>query len=86
VTRYPKASAILPPRLLQLLPTGAVAGWRLHPLENAALSRRTPIAVTRRIAELTAAFLCAHLGIEGELRHADYIGHWLIRLKRYGGG
>jgi hypothetical protein len=27
-----------------LLPAGAVAGWDLHPLENAALSRRTPAA------------------------------------------
>ena len=46
VTRYPKASAIsLPPQLLRLLPVGAVAGWGFHPLKNAALSRRTPIAV-----------------------------------------
>ena len=29
--------------LLRLLPAGAVAGWGLHPLESAALSRRTPI-------------------------------------------
>ena len=43
VTRYPKASAIsLPPWLLRLLPAGAVAGWGLHPLESAALPRRTP--------------------------------------------
>jgi hypothetical protein len=28
-----------------LLPAGAVAGWGLHPLESAALSRRTPMAV-----------------------------------------
>src|SRR5258708_9331968 len=43
VTRIPKASASsLPPWLLRLLPAGAVAGWDLHPLENAALSRRTP--------------------------------------------
>src|SRR6202795_2496949 len=27
---------------LRLLPAGAVAGWGLHPLESAALSRRTP--------------------------------------------
>jgi hypothetical protein len=27
-----------------LLPAGAVAGWGLHPLESAALSRRTPIS------------------------------------------
>ena len=45
VTRYPKASDISsPPCLLRLLPAGAVAGWGLHPLESAALSRRTPIA------------------------------------------
>jgi hypothetical protein len=44
VTRYPKASDISsPPCLLRLLPAGAVAGWGLHPLESAALSRRTPI-------------------------------------------
>src|SRR6202521_89426 len=43
VTRFPKASAnSLPPWLLRLLPAGAVAGWDLHPLESAALSRRTP--------------------------------------------
>ena len=30
--------------LLRLLPAGAVAGWDLHPLESAALSRRTPEA------------------------------------------
>src|SRR5438445_3455849 len=45
VTRYPKASdTSSPPCLLRLLPAGAVAGWGLHPLESAALSRRTPEA------------------------------------------
>jgi hypothetical protein len=40
--RYPGASDISsPPCLPRLLPAGAVAGWALHPLENAALSRRT---------------------------------------------
>src|SRR3974390_38734 len=44
VTRIPKASASsLPPWLLRLLPAGAFAGWGFHPLESAALSRRTPI-------------------------------------------
>jgi hypothetical protein len=48
VTRYPKASASsLPPWLLRLLPAGAFAGWALHPLESAALSRRTPFAEVR---------------------------------------
>src|SRR4051812_42380578 len=40
--RYPKASdTSSPPCLLRSLPAGAVAGWGLHPLESAALSRRT---------------------------------------------
>ena len=38
-------------------------------------------AVEELIAELTAAFLCAHLGITGELRHADYIASWIDLLK-----
>ena len=40
---YPGASDISsPPCLLRLLPAGAiVAGWASHPLESAALSRRT---------------------------------------------
>ncbi|CAJ0874141.1 hypothetical protein AMST5_02573 [freshwater sediment metagenome] len=28
-----------------------------------------------------AAFLCAHLGVEGQLRHAEYIASWLSLLK-----
>jgi hypothetical protein len=31
-----------------LLPAGAFAGWDLHPLESAAFSRRTQIAVIAR--------------------------------------
>ena len=38
-------------------------------------------AAEELIAELTAAFLCAHLGIVGELRHAGYIDHWIQLLK-----
>src|SRR5271155_5625529 len=49
--RYPGASDISsPPCLLRLLPAGAVAGWASHPLESAALSRRTWTAVLRWIA------------------------------------
>ena len=29
------------------------------------------------VAEMTAAFLCASLGIVPTVRHADYIGSWL---------
>ena len=38
-------------------------------------------AAEELIAELSAAFLCAHLGIVGELRHAEYIGNWITLLK-----
>jgi antirestriction protein ArdC len=29
------------------------------------------------VAEMTAAFLCAHLDIKGELRHVSYISNWI---------
>jgi len=38
-------------------------------------------AAEELVAELGAAFLCAHLGVHGELRHAGYIGSWLKLLK-----
>ena len=38
-------------------------------------------AAEELIAELTAAFLCAHLDIQGELRHAGYIDDWISLLK-----
>lgn len=34
------------------------------------------------VAEMGAAFLCAEIGIEGELHHDGYIEHWLKVLKR----
>jgi antirestriction protein ArdC len=33
------------------------------------------------VAELGAAFLCAHLGIKGALRHSEYIANWVELLK-----
>ena len=38
-------------------------------------------AAEELIAELTSAFLCAHFGINGELRHASYIDNWIALLK-----
>jgi antirestriction protein ArdC len=32
------------------------------------------------VAELGAAFLCAKLGIKGQLQHSEYIGHWIKAL------
>ncbi len=38
-------------------------------------------AAEELIAELTAAYRCAAMGIDGDLRHAGYIDHWLKLLK-----
>ncbi|RNJ51368.1 ArdC family protein [Methylocystis hirsuta] len=39
-------------------------------------------AAEELVAELGAAFLCAHLGVQGQLRHAGYIDSWLSLLKK----
>ncbi len=33
------------------------------------------------VAEMSAAFLCAEHRIDGDLRHPEYIGHWIRKLK-----
>ncbi len=33
------------------------------------------------VAEMGAAFLCAAVGIEGQLQHPEYIGAWLDVLR-----
>lgn len=38
-------------------------------------------AAEELVAELTSAFLCAHLGIAGELRHSGYVANWIELLK-----
>jgi antirestriction protein ArdC len=38
-------------------------------------------AMEELVAEMGAAFLCASCHLEGHLRHANYIGHWLRVLK-----
>jgi antirestriction protein ArdC len=38
-------------------------------------------AAEELVAEPSAAFLCGHLNIPGELRHADYIATWIALLK-----
>ena len=71
VTCFPEASAISsPPWLLRLLPAGAVAGWDLHPLESAALSRRTPGAVAAGQSGLIPANLItlAHFLVSSAMR------------------
>ena len=39
-------------------------------------------AAEELVAELTSAFLCARLRVEGELRHASYIDSWIALLKK----
>ncbi|HVT25491.1 MAG TPA: zincin-like metallopeptidase domain-containing protein [Rhizomicrobium sp.] len=59
--------------------------WTAHPtrLARDLQNRFGSEAYAREelIAELTSAFLCAHLGIVPQVRHADYLGHWLQILK-----
>jgi antirestriction protein ArdC len=38
-------------------------------------------AMEELIAELSAAFLCAELGVKGKLQHENYIAHWLKVLR-----
>src|SRR3546814_7049136 len=38
-------------------------------------------AAEELVAEFTSSFLCAELGVEGELRHAGYIDHWIALLR-----
>jgi antirestriction protein ArdC len=46
-----------------------------------AVSSQKKYAFEELVAELTSAFLCAHLGLQAELRHAGYIEHYLEVLK-----
>jgi antirestriction protein ArdC len=68
---------------------GASRTWPLDhakaPLRSASRRslRHARYAAEELVAELNAAFLCAHLGIKGELRHADYIASWIELLKEY---
>jgi antirestriction protein ArdC len=38
-------------------------------------------AMEELVAEIGAAFLCARLGVEGELQHPKYLAHWLKVLR-----
>jgi antirestriction protein ArdC len=59
--------------------------WTAHPSRlNRDLQHRFGSSAYAReelIAELCSAFLCAHLNIVPQIRHADYLGHWLAILK-----
>jgi antirestriction protein ArdC len=59
--------------------------WSGHPKRlNRSLGRRfgeAAYAMEELIAEMGSAFLCAGCYLEGQLRHANYIGNWLQVLK-----
>lgn len=59
--------------------------WTAHPARlNRDLKHRFGSSAYAReelIAELTSAFLCSHLSIVPQVRHAGYLGHWLQILK-----
>jgi antirestriction protein ArdC len=59
--------------------------WTAHPSRlNRDLQHRFGSSAYAReelIAELTSAFLCAHLNIVPQIRHAGYLDHWLQILK-----
>jgi antirestriction protein ArdC len=38
-------------------------------------------AMEELVAEMGAAYLCAHCRLDGELRHAAYLAHWLNVLR-----
>lgn len=60
--------------------------WTGHPSRLArALGRRHGMdayAAEELVAEMGAAFLCAHCGLPGRMEHASYIDSWLDALKR----
>lgn len=82
----------LPPRDTFLTPADyyctalhELGHWTAHPKRlNRDLQHRFGSSAYAReelIAELTSAFLCAHLNIVPQIRHADYLAHWLQILK-----
>ncbi len=60
--------------------------WTGHPRRlDRQLGKRHGIdayAFEELVAEMGAAFLCAHCGLPGRLEHASYIDSWLDALKR----
>jgi len=62
-----------------------LAHWTGHPRRlDRPLGRRHGIdayAYEELVAEMGAAFLCAHCGIPGHLEHASYIEQWLAALR-----
>jgi len=54
-----------------LLPAGAVAGWDFHPLESAALSRRTPETDLATSSTRIADVIAAKLVVDRQIEHRE---------------
>lgn len=52
-----------------------------HRLKRELSMEKASYAEEELVAELSAAFVCLEYGIETQLRHAEYIGHWIKVLK-----
>jgi antirestriction protein ArdC len=90
---YPGADVIVLPPLAAFVPEAAYFATALHELGHwtghcSRLDRDLygrfgdfRYAAEELIAELCSAFLCAHLGVAGDLRHAGYIEHWIALLR-----
>lgn len=89
----PSSDAIVMPPLAAFTSAAHYHATLLHESVHATghksrLDRLTPArfgsenyAYEELVAELGAAMLCCKLGVDGDLRHADYIGSWLKALR-----
>jgi antirestriction protein ArdC len=89
----PSSDAIVMPPMAAFTSAANYHATLLHESVHATghksrLDRLTPArfgsenyAYEELVAELGAAMLCCKLGIDGDLRHADYIGSWLKALR-----
>ena len=83
--RLPPRGSFLTPADFYCTALHELGHWTAHPTRLARdLTGRfgsTAYAREELIAELTSAFLCAHIGIAPQVRHADYLANWLAVLK-----
>jgi antirestriction protein ArdC len=83
--RLPPRGSFLTPADFYCTALHELGHWTAHPtrLKRDLTGRFGSTAYAREelIAELTSAFLCAHLGIVPQVRHADYLANWLAVLK-----
>ena len=90
----PSVDSITMPPMAAFPDSGNYHATLLHEAVHATghksrLNRLTPArfgaeeyAYEELVAELGAAMLCQYCGVDGDLRHAGYIGHWLEALKK----